>query len=292
MATVGKLKPAPRTREERKAHNMGGWGETKDAQVCEHCGKTICGADLSKKAVSESSTKCQGQGRCHNPAGSRTPHRGIGPCSLHLGNTPTIVQATARQEVRVMMRRYGAPVDGIDAEDALREEIARTVGHVRWLAETVAEIGDDEGETVPDQPNGARIIEVTTDEDDDEERTVTRQLSIGQTTGDKAMVWGVIERETQVGGAEGGFDRVKQGAGVNTWLQVYQAERGHLAKICDIAMRANLEGRRMDWAEAMADRLIESFEAMAEALGQDPNDPAVQAAITANMANLVGVTAA
>lgn len=189
------------------------------------------------------------------------------------------------------MRTYGVPVE-IDPEDALREEIHRTVGHVRWLAEKVASLGDDEitdeGGPISDGgPRAARVIDVKAmrspnqgadDEDTDYDEDVTKDLQRITPTGDETLVFGVSERELQAGGPGGGFDRVKVSAAPNVWLQIYMAERKHLADVTKIAMAAGLESRRLDWAEGMADRLLVAFEELASALGQDPNDPAVRLA--------------
>lgn len=43
-----------------------------------------------------------------------------------------------------LVSNYGIPVDGIGAERALLDELARTCGHVAALGERVAELGDDE----------------------------------------------------------------------------------------------------------------------------------------------------
>jgi hypothetical protein len=188
------------------------------------------------------------------------------------------------------MRTYGVPVE-IDPEDALREEIHRTVGHVRWLAEKVASLGDDEitdeGPISDGGPRAARVIEVKAmrapnkdadDEDTDYEEDVSKDLQRITPTGDEALVFGVSERELQAGGPGGGFDRVKVAAAPNVWLQIYMAERKHLADVTKIAMQAGLESRRLDWAEGMADRLISAFEELASSLGHDTTDPAVRLA--------------
>lgn len=191
------------------------------------------------------------------------------------------------------MRTYGVPVE-IDPEDALREEIHRTVGHVRWLAEKVASLGDDqimeEGQAAGRKK--AKVIEMRQVNDPDaEDEDYSEQLTkpdIQRVTpgGDEALVFGVTEREIQAGGEGGGFDRVKVAAAPNVWLQVYMAERRHLADITKIAMAAGLESRRLDWAEGMADRLISAMEDLAAELGQDPTAPAVRLQIANTLERL------
>lgn len=206
------------------------------------------------------------------------------------------------------MRTYGVPVD-IDPEDALREEIHRTVGHVRWLAEKVAGLGDDEvineGPIVNGsrEPRAAKVIDVKAvkapnrrareqeDVDDDEAgepytEDVSKDIVRLSPTGDEALVFGVTEREVQAGGEGGGFDRVKLAAAPNIWLQVYMAERKHLADVTKIAIAAGLESRRLDWAEGMADQLLDAFEQFAGELGADPTDPRIRA-LTAGALELI-----
>lgn len=278
------------------ANKEGGWGALNDDQVCPACGRTICGAKSSVSPTAKQSSKCSNKGICHNPAGYRTDHGGAGKCTYHFGRTKAVSQAAHRQAIRHEMRRYGVPVP-IDPEEALREEIHRTVGHVRWLGDKVAGVGEAEPEAVPDAPTEAQANVVklprgkgkgSADEgggasDDDNERIIATQP-----TGDDALVWGLQERVVQAGSKES-FDKVTIGAGVSQWLQVYQAERGHLAKICEIAMKANIEGRRLDWAEAMADRLITAFEEYASLLGLDPKAPEVQQAAATSLERILTV---
>lgn len=281
----------------RHANKEGGWGELNDDQTCPACGRKICGARISdrKMAAGTQTSKCANKGVCHSSAGYQTDHPGYGKCKWHYGNTPAVSAAAHRQAIRGEMRRYGVPVL-VDPEDALREEIHRTVGHVRWIADKVASVGDAEPEAVPDQPTAAsaNVVKMPRkrgkgkdEEDTDVDAAEVQAVVTSQPTGDDALVWGITEREVQAGGPGGGFDRVKIGSGMNAWLQVYMAERGHLAKICDIAMKANLEGRRLDWAEAMADRLITAFEEYASALGHDPKAPEVQEAAAASLERIL-----
>jgi hypothetical protein len=241
---------------------------------------------------------------CHRAAGWGTDHSGFGECKFHYGNTPSRVKAAAQQEARTLMRTYGVPVE-IDPEDALREEIHRTVGHVRWLAEKVASLG--EGEVVQHQVNGssepraAKVIDVKptrgpnrrdADQGDDDDDDSYREDVAGDIvrlspSGDEALVFGVTEREIQAGGEGGGFDRVKLGAAPNTWLAVYMAERRHLADITKIAIAAGLESRRLDWAEGMADLLLGAFETFASELGMDPSDNKVRAITAGALESIV-----
>lgn len=287
-----------RTAIGRAAVKAGGWGASKeDEPRCPKCNKRICGAKLAKtqmkKVLDQFPDRCA-EPVCHRGAGYGTDHPGYGHCKSHYGGTPSSSRSAARQEARDLMRTYGVPVE-IDPEDALREEIHRTVGHVRWLAEKVASIGTSElSEERPVGPGANPIDSRPTrhpnsrareQEDEDEGESYTEDVSKDlvrlSPVGDEALVFGVIEREVQAGGESGGHDRVKLSAAPNVWLQVYLIERKHLADITKIAMAAGLESRRLDWAEGMADRLISAMEDLAIQLGHDPADPKIRL-LTAN----------
>lgn len=63
--------------------------------------------------------------------------KGQSVCGTHGGRSPNGLAAAERRQERERAERavatYGLPVE-IDPHDALMEEIARTAGHVRWLA--------------------------------------------------------------------------------------------------------------------------------------------------------------
>jgi hypothetical protein len=263
-----------------RGYQEGGWGAANDDQTCPSCGRAICGADMSRK--SDRDVKCPNSGVCHSPAGYRTDHPGIGACKWHYGNTPAQKQNAAKKEIRQRMRLYGEPVT-IDPEEALVEEIHRTVGHIRWLSDVIASL--DEGGDAPrvGSPAG-RVINPDGDPDD----KAQTDLESMRAQGDEVLVWGIQEREVQAGGPGGGFDRVKVGAGVNMWLQVYMAERKHLADITRIAMAAGLESRRQDWAEAMAGRMLDALEAVITELGLDPAEPRVRLVVANQLDALAG----
>lgn len=292
----------------------GGWGEKNDEQYhCPSCGKRCCGAELSKAQLAKS--KAEGHRKsckvesCHRAAGWGTTHSGFGRCKFHFGATDAVSQSAFRQEARSMMRSYGVPVE-IDAEDALAEEIHRTVGHVRWLAEKVASLGEADPATDADDgplaingsaaPRSARVLDVDGDgnvkrqtkgrkdedgEDDGSGEVYSERLT---PTGDDALVFGVVEREVQAGGEGGGFDRIKVAAAPNVWLQVYMAERKHLADVTKIAIAANLQTRRLNWAETVADQLIGAMEDLAAQLGHDPHDPKIRLITATTLESLVG----
>lgn len=89
--------------------------------------------------------KCGGTNRqggpCGNPAGKNTDHFGHGNCSSHGGSTPTGRKHGMEEAARQAVVTYGLPRD-ISPTDALLEEVRYTAGHVAWLRERVAELGE------------------------------------------------------------------------------------------------------------------------------------------------------
>lgn len=82
--------------------------------------------------------------RCRMPAGMGTDHEGIGCCKFHGGAGSG--QRIAAQKVKAgrVLATYGLARDGRqDPRDLLAEELARTAGHVDWLAEVIRVMDPD-----------------------------------------------------------------------------------------------------------------------------------------------------
>lgn len=82
--------------------------------------------------------KTDGSGPCQQPAGWGTDHNGTGPCKKHGGNTATHRKAGQQAAAERAVATLGLPVE-VNPHEALLEEVHRTAGHVRWLAEVVAD---------------------------------------------------------------------------------------------------------------------------------------------------------
>jgi hypothetical protein len=87
-----------------------------------------CGSKLRHRA-----------GYCGQAAGWNTNHLGIGRCAFHGGLTENHNKAAQTEQARRAVATYGLPRD-IDPAKALLEEVARTAGHVDYLAEKVREL--------------------------------------------------------------------------------------------------------------------------------------------------------
>lgn len=70
---------------------------------------------------------------CRAFAGQGTDHKGIGRCKYHGGNTPSHKQHAISAEAKRNMVKLGAPVKGIDPQQALVALLSATAGHVQWL---------------------------------------------------------------------------------------------------------------------------------------------------------------
>lgn len=73
---------------------------------------------------------------CEAVAGAGTPHRGTGSCKHHGGCTPSHIRKAEKEIARQAVETYGLP-RSVDPEIALLEEVARTAGHVDYLAAVV-----------------------------------------------------------------------------------------------------------------------------------------------------------
>lgn len=76
-------------------------------------------------------------GTCQRPAGWGTPHPGWGRCKLHGGSSPDGIRQAQRLGAAGVAAALGVPVP-VHPVVALEQELARTNGRVRWLAEFIA----------------------------------------------------------------------------------------------------------------------------------------------------------
>lgn len=109
--------------------------------------KPVCGSPLAGSNIEGHENYQKGK-TCHRPAGSGTDHPGYGGCSWHAGNMPSAKKTAARERaketvdaVRDDMRFYGVKVE-IGFEEALVEELQRSVGIVRWIEAKLARWGE------------------------------------------------------------------------------------------------------------------------------------------------------
>lgn len=144
---------------------------------------------------------------------------------------------------------FGAPIE-IDPGVALLQEIHRTAGHVAWL----------------------------------ERRVRTMQES--------EVVWGLTmeeEEEKEGGGPTGDYTLKKKqmASTVNTWWQLYQKEREHLARISLAAIKAGIEERRVRLAERSLDALEGAVLQTMAQLGADVTGTDVRMLLSTNLETIL-----
>jgi hypothetical protein len=94
----------------------------------------LCGSRLKQ-------ARDDGRTTCNNQAGFRTDHTGAGRCFLHGGRTPSGKAFAKGIQAEQIMRTYGIdnPIP-TDPAEGLLLEIARTAGHIQWLAAQLGEL--------------------------------------------------------------------------------------------------------------------------------------------------------
>ncbi len=97
--------------------------------------------------------KTDGSGTCSQVAGFGTSHVGYGRCKFHGGASPNGEKFAMRERARHTVDTLGLPAD-IDPQTALLEEVQRTAGHVRWLADLVAELDESGLKQITDDARG------------------------------------------------------------------------------------------------------------------------------------------
>ena len=90
--------------------------------------------------------RCLGHRRKHPDEPCRAqPNNGSDVCRVHGARAPqTMAKATERVEQAAIVqaaRALGLARDGVSEEQALREELSRTLGHIAWLEGVVADLG-------------------------------------------------------------------------------------------------------------------------------------------------------
>ena len=184
------------------------------------------------------------------------PIRGAEVCRVHGGRAPQVKAAAARrlaeQAAQQAVRTLGLPVD-ISPTEALLEEVRWTAGHVAWLRSRVQELAEE--------PTHRRVSFDGEDED------------LLETPGQRgALTWGTTKVKT--GGDDAG---TTQEAKPSIWYELYARKRTHLIKVCDAAIRAGVEERRVRLAEQQGDLLALAIRRILEAFGlaDDPRVPEV-----------------
>ncbi|MFE2832173.1 hypothetical protein ACFXI6_14165 [Streptomyces mirabilis] len=170
------------------------------------------------------SRRCWGYSKKTQSQCGQAAMPGQNVCKFHGGAAPQSIRAAeqrlAEEKARALVQTYGRKIE-TTATAALLDEVQWTAGHVAWLRERVQEI-----ETA---------------------------AAVAGTDTEHPLIWGVTREK------EGGEDRgITSEAAPNVWLKLYQAERSHLVKVCESALRAGIEERMVRLAESQGAKVAEA----------------------------------
>lgn len=169
-------------------------------------------------------------------------------CKMHGGMAGQNRAAAARrieeEAARAAVVTLGLPVD-ISPSDALLEEVRWTAGHVQWLRAKVQQLED---------PSMVRAQEGWGVDDTAAPRNA------------HALTWGQTEYRDTTGGENAGTTTVEK-AGPSIWYDLYERERKNLVTVCTAALKAGVEERRVQLAEAQGQQVAGAIRAILADLG-------------------------
>lgn len=258
VVAIGRKRGGPRkahalTPAEKAAEN----GRRTPSHALDRNGYGSCGAMTRNKAGGDTGR------RCTNAKGQGTDHLGFGRCKNHGGSSPNGKRHAAlerargeAEKVRTTMAFYGRRV-AVDPEQALLEEMQRSVGVVRWLEQAIAEWGQFER-----LAEEMAALDPAADDPDAVEELILRLAHRAERIlGGEAVTEGVTYEDTRTGlpslvavhstERAVGFTDTEYRA----WLKVYQEERRHLAGVAKACIEANIAERRQSVLEARAEMI-------------------------------------
>lgn len=219
--------------------------------------KELCGAQLPKRPQGTT---------CKQPAGHGTKHLGVGCCSRHGGNTESHEKAAGVELARRECVTLGIPVDTNPAEALLRS-VREAAGNVEFYRQLVQEL--------PTHPADDVLVPATIVANED---GTTGQIAAHWERGDP----GVYGRTYHVSGMPTGE------AKPHVLVQLYNEERKHLAAVATAALRAGVQERFVQLAEAQAGTLAEVLKDLVKRLGHDPAAPKTREAMRGALTLVAG----
>jgi len=182
----------------------------------------------------EAAPSCGGKtragGSCKNAAGFKTSHPGIGRCAFHGGATPTHERAAKRELARRECAKLGIPIE-MDPAKALLQELWECAGNVAVYRALVQRLPLH---PEPDQYGGGH-----------------RQRGEPGIYG-----WTYHASGTRTGKAR-----------PHPLVELYNDERDRLAAVAAAALKAGVEARRVQLAEAEAAMVFDALTKTLAALG-------------------------
>src|SRR5690606_32893215 len=191
----------------------------------------------------------------------RLPVPGGTVCVLHGGAAPQVRAKAKRNLEKAAARRtvetYGGPLDSEPLE-AMEWLLRTTAGHVAWLGALVAQL-EHEPSTTP--------AVLGASDSGDGERSSSGRSGLKQYSREKGgMVW---EKPS-------------------VWVELYGEERDRLARIAKDCLAHGIDERRVRVAEAQAQMLARAMLSFAQALGLDPGEDRVRAAMRRSLTVVAG----
>lgn len=188
---------------------------------------------------------------CKRPKGWGTPHPGVGRCKRHGGSTPTHVASARELQARAACRALGASVE-LDPGAALLEEVYMAKGAVEFYGALVAQLAK--------RPTMPTVEEIKGGPLDGEKRLKPGKEAVYMPT-------------YHAGGMPTG--RAEPHVLVRLWME----ERARARVAAAEALKAGVAQRILDMAEDDARRIALGMIRFATEIGQDPDSPAVRAAM-------------
>jgi hypothetical protein len=250
-------KKAPGMTTEEKAHAN---ASRPPSKALDRHGHGSCGARIRDKRTGV----WDGASTCSNAKGQGTDHLGFGRCKNHGGSSPNGKRHAALERARAEAARvrremtfYGKRV-AVDPEQALLEEMQRSVGVVRWLEAAIAEWGQFER-----MAEELAELDPAPDDAGDATEALLERLNVRaqRILAGEAVTEGVTHDDHRTGlpslvavhstERAVGFTDTEYRA----WLKVYQEERRHLAAVAKACIEANIAERRQSVLEARGEMI-------------------------------------
>ncbi len=195
------------------------------------------------------------QANCKQPAGYGTDHPGFGYCKFHGGNTPAGKKAGAKAVGRALIATHRAeiinaertgghredPYNNITPEEALLEEVRRSVAMVRWMEERIG---------------------------------MWELPSLSELTDNPSAGGGEMETADGLGGLPKLMAETMKGTPLATdahsWLILYREERGHMIRVSKLAIDSGIQERMVRIAEQQGQMLTIAIKAVLASLNLTP----------------------
>ena len=172
------------------------------------------------------------RGTCARTAGAGTDHLGYGRCSTHFGKTQQVTVAANREQALEELGNYGQPVD-IDPHEAILLCIRIVAGEIQYATVKVNELEEHE------------LLVQPVEEHD-------RPLSEGKDGENTGITVTEVKRlRTELNG----------------WIKIRHEGMDRLVRYTSTAMRAGLEERMVQIAEAQGRLMAEAVQGILLELG-------------------------